>query len=105
MIASPFEALMIFCFGLAWPVSIWKSYTSRSNAGKSLRFLCVVLLGYLSGILHKVFFSYDAVIALYILNALMISVDIALYVRNASTLGRSKHDINRTLTKPSQKAC
>ena len=73
---------MLLCFGAAWPLSIYKSYTSRQNAGKSLWFLCVILIGYLSGILHKLLYSFDRVIYLYILNGLMVLADVALYVRN-----------------------
>ena len=36
---SGFEAVMMLCFGSAWPFSIYKSYTSRSNKGKSVWFL------------------------------------------------------------------
>ena len=33
---SIFEAIMLICFGAAWPFSIYKSYTSRENTGKSI---------------------------------------------------------------------
>ena len=79
---SAFEILMLLCFGAAWPLSIYKSFTSRQNAGKSLWFLCVILIGYAAGILHKLLYSFDRVIYLYILNALMVLADIALYLRN-----------------------
>ena len=73
---------MLFCFGFAWPLSIYRSYKSRTNAGKSLPFLYVVFLGYVSGILHKITYNYDLVIILYILNGLMVFADILLYYRN-----------------------
>jgi hypothetical protein len=76
-----FEALMIFCFGASWPFSILKSYRTKSVKGKSLLFLSFIWIGYVAGILHKVFFSMDPVIILYILNGILISVDIALYLR------------------------
>ena len=79
---SVFEIGMLVCFGAAWPFSIYKSYKSREVAGKSVLFLFVVVAGYLSGILHKIFFSYDVVIFLYALNAVMVLVDILLYFRN-----------------------
>lgn len=79
---SFFEILMLVCFGAAWPFSIYKSYTSRHNNGKSVVFLFIVVVGYIAGILHKLFYSYDAVIFLYALNGVMVSVDIALYFRN-----------------------
>jgi hypothetical protein len=79
---SAFEIVMLLCFGAAWPLSIYKSFTSRQNAGKSLWFLCVILIGYAAGILHKLLYSFDRVIYLYILNGLMVLADIALYLRN-----------------------
>ncbi len=79
---SIFEIVMLICFGFAWPLSIYKSYTSKSIKGKSLFFLIVILVGYVSGILHKVFYSMDMVITLYIINTIMVSIDIALYFRN-----------------------
>ena len=80
---SVFEIIMLVCFGAAWPVSIWKSYTSRQTGGKSVGFLIIIVIGYIAGIVHKLLHSHDAVIYLYILNALMVSVDIGLYFRNA----------------------
>jgi hypothetical protein len=79
---SVFEVIMLLCFGAAWPVSIYKSYTSRKNSGKSVAFLYIIVIGYIAGIIHKLLFSFDAVIFLYILNVLMVSTDIALYYRN-----------------------
>ena len=79
---SIFEIAMLICFGAAWPFSLSHSYRSRTNAGKSLFFLGVVFLGYVSGILHKIFFSPDPVIWLYVLNGIMVGGDIFLYFRN-----------------------
>ncbi|MDO4543477.1 MAG: hypothetical protein Q4C01_02895 [Clostridia bacterium] len=79
---SFFEAAMLFCFGLAWPVSLVKSYKSRSTGGKSLMFSMVVVIGYAFGILHKIFYHPDIVLILYIINLLMISADVCLWFRN-----------------------
>lgn len=79
---SGFEFLMLLCFGMAWPVSVYKSYKSKENKGKSIGFLFVVFLGYLSGITHKILFNFDIIIILYIINTLMISIDIMLFYRN-----------------------
>ena len=79
---SPFEITMLICFGSAWPVSIYKSWTSRQTGGKSLFFLYILAMGYVAGTFHKIFFSLDPVIILYILNFTMISIDIVLYYRN-----------------------
>jgi hypothetical protein len=86
---SIFEIIMLICFGAAWPFSIYRSYTSRSVEGKSLLFLLVIFLGYIAGILHKIFFYYDNVIFLYTLNMLMVGTDILLYLRNRRLLGSS----------------
>jgi hypothetical protein len=45
-------------------------------------FLFIVLVGYGSGILHKILYSPDVVIVLHILNFIIISTDILLYFRN-----------------------
>lgn len=79
---SVFEIAMLVCFGAAWPVSIYKSLKTRAVAGKSFFFLIIVLVGYAAGILHKLIFHYDLVIFLYALNAVMVGLDIALYLRN-----------------------
>jgi hypothetical protein len=79
---SIFEIIMLLCFGAAWPFSIYKSYKSRSSEGKSLLFLLIIFVGYVSGILHKIFFYHDNVIYLYILNMIMVGTDILLFLRN-----------------------
>ena len=73
---------MLFCFGFAWRFSIYRSYKSRTTEGKSLWFLYVVFFGYVSGTLHKIIYNYDLVIILYILNGIMVLIDILLYYRN-----------------------
>jgi hypothetical protein len=79
---SPFEIIMLICFGAAWPFSIYKSAKTRQVGSKSLIFLIALLIGYIAGILHKVFFYFDLVVILYALNGTMVSIDIALYLRN-----------------------
>lgn len=79
---SVFEAIMLICFGAAWPLSIYKSYKSRNNGGKSLTFLFVIFAGYVAGVTHKILYSFDFTIYLYILNGLMVLIDIGLYYRN-----------------------
>ena len=78
---SIFEIGMLLCFGTAWPLSIYKSLKSQSVEGKSLRFLIVVFIGYVLGVLHKIYYSYDPVIYLYIFNGVMIFTDMLLYFK------------------------
>jgi len=79
---SIFEILMLLCFGIAWPFSICKSYKSKSVAGKSPYFLVILILGYIFGILNKIFYNLDFVVYLYGLNLIMVSIDLILYFRN-----------------------
>ena len=96
------EALTIFCFGLSWPISIRKSLISRTAKGKSLFFEVFLLLGYACGIVRKIIqlAAMDASGLLfflsfffYILNFIMISIDVALYFRNAR-LDRERENEN-----------
>ena len=87
---SIYEAIMLICFGAAWPFSIYKSYVSRSVEGKSALFLIVVLIGYVAGMLNKILYQFDIVFYLYVLNFLMVFADFVLYLRN-SRASRSKH--------------
>lgn len=82
MSLSIFEMLMLICFGAAWPLNIYKSITSKSTKGKSVIFLFVINIGYVCGMIHKIIYSFDIVIYLYLLNFLMVSVDIILYYKN-----------------------
>lgn len=91
---SIFEIIMLVCFGLAWPFSIYKSYKSRETTGKSVVFLYIVEIGYISGIVHKLLYSRDAVVFLYLLNALMVSADIALYYRNTRLQALKRQDLS-----------
>ena len=79
---SMFEIGMLACFGAAWPMNIYKSFKSRTAAGRSILFQWAILLGYICGITHKILYSNDIVLYLYILNFLMVAVDTVLYFRN-----------------------
>ena len=91
MITDLFEALTIFCFGLSWPISIRKSYVSRTAKGKSLFFEVFLLIGYAFGIARKCIqlvalgrsgFIFYLSFFFYVLNFIEISIDVALYFRN-----------------------
>jgi len=73
-----FETLMLFCFGFAWPFSIYRTWKTKTSAGKSIFFLCIVLLGYISGMFFKIYGTFDEVIFLYILNATLVTIDMVL---------------------------
>lgn len=79
---SIFEALMMLGFGLAWPCNIYKSFKTKTAEGKSFAFTIIIALAYLCGVVHKLFYNYDAVIWLYAANAVMVLLDLGLMIRN-----------------------
>ncbi len=90
MIATAFETLMIICFGLSWPLSVYKSWKSRTAKGKSLQFEIFIWIGYIFGIAKNfILFANGSSSwifflgwAFYFLNFIEITVDILLYFRN-----------------------
>ena len=84
MLAELFEIIMIVCFGFSWPMNVIKSYRARTTKGKSLPFLLLIITGYVFGIIGKLLggnFKWY-VLFFYVLNLLMVSADLGLYVRN-----------------------
>ncbi|MHB8127560.1 MAG: hypothetical protein ACYDEX_00980 [Mobilitalea sp.] len=78
-----FEAMMVISFGISWPTSILKSYTSRTAKGKSIIFLLFILIGYVFGIISKFFGgNLTYVVVFYMINFVMVSIDLCLYFRN-----------------------
>lgn len=76
---SVFEAGMMVCFGISWPISALKTYRCKCVHGKSIHFSMLILLGYMCGIAHKVLDDMDWVFWLYILNTFFLLVDMYLY--------------------------
>lgn len=78
-----FEFIMMACFGVSWPLSVYKSYKARTATGKSFLFLMAIEIGYISGILGKIVTNnINYVLVVYIINFIMVSADVALYFRN-----------------------
>ena len=85
--AEILEIIMIVSFGASWPFNVIKSYKARSTKGKSLAFLLIVIFGYIAGIASK--FINEAsfaeewyVLVFYFLNIIMVTADLAMYIRN-----------------------
>lgn len=78
-----FECIMLVCFGLSWPISVYKSLKTKSTKGKSVVFLFAIIIGYISGITGKIVtnsigFSFP----FYILNLIVVSTDTVIYFIN-----------------------
>ena len=73
------EAVMMICFGVSWPLSIYKTFKVKNPAGKSIAFLWLIIIGYIAGIISKIVSdNIDWVIGLYALNAVMVGTDLSL---------------------------
>ncbi|MDD2534636.1 MAG: hypothetical protein PHC86_08050 [Eubacteriales bacterium] len=79
---SIFEIIMLSCFGFSWPIAALKSYRTGKSGGKSILFMVAIWIGYIAGIVHKLVYSRDFVIILYVFNLLMVSLDLILTLRN-----------------------
>ena len=44
---SIFEAGMMVCFGVSWPIAALKTYKCKCVHGKSIHFSMLILLGYI----------------------------------------------------------
>ncbi len=78
---SVFEAFMLICFGASWPFAVLKTYKTKNVKGKSARFISLILAGYIFGIIHKLIFSFDIILLLYIFNGLLVSADLIMYFK------------------------
>ena len=78
-----FECIMLICFGLSWPISVYKSFTSRSTKGKSVIFILAILVGYIAGIIGKIAGNLiNYVLVIYIINVVMVLTDLVMYFLN-----------------------
>lgn len=83
------EFLMILSFGISWPLSVWRSYKSRSTKGKSILFTLFIWAGYVCGILSKLLaHNYNLAFFMYFPNITFVTLDILLYFRNRSIEAR-----------------
>lgn len=75
------EIAMIIAFGFSWPNNIITTLRNKSAKGKSLAFLILIDVGYICGILGKILSGNIVwyVMFFYVLNFIMVSIDMALY--------------------------
>lgn len=77
------EFAMLLCFGLSWPISVWKSLKTRSTQGKSVVFISAIIIGYIFGIVSKIVGGQcNYVLIIYCFNLAVVSTDLVLYFRN-----------------------
>ena len=88
--AEILEIIMVVSSGASWPLNVMKSYKARTTKGKSLAFLLLIFFGYIAGITSKFvnpdymanFATKWYVVIFYILNFIMVGLDLLIYIRN-----------------------
>ena len=66
------ESIMLICFGISWPVNVYRSYRARTARGMSPTFILLIITGYIAGIAAKILSG----------NTGMVLVNLAVYFRN-----------------------
>ena len=78
-----FEFIMLTCFGLSWPISVYKSIKSKSTQGKSIFFIIAIIIGYVAGIMGKIVNNQlTYVLIIYCFNLIVVCIDLILFFIN-----------------------
>ena len=80
------EALMLTCFGLAWPIANLRMLRTGRAEGKGMAFTMIILCGYLAGAAAKVALAGTSaplppLFWLYLVNAASVGTNLALQWR------------------------
>lgn len=77
------EATMLICFGLSWPMSLIKNIKAKTAKNMSLRFILLIIAGYIAGITAKLMnHNINYVLAFYFFNLIVVSANIIVYFKN-----------------------
>lgn len=94
MFTSVMETLMVICFGISWPINIIKAWKSKTAKGSSVLFYFFIWIGYIFAMVGKMAMIignspnpwYETVkwyvMFFYVLNIIMVSAGIIIYLRN-----------------------
>ena len=86
--ADIMEMIMMFTFGLSWPVNIIKAWKARTAKGVSVLFYEIIVTGYIIGLISKYIKLREGIVTpwyvwfSYTLNMLMVSAGVVIYYRN-----------------------
>lgn len=85
--AEILETAMLICFGLFWPLNVYKNIKARTAKSMSLQFILLIIVGYVAGITAKLLnHRINYVLVVYIINLVIVSINVFVYFIN------KKHD-------------
>lgn len=77
------ESIMLICFGMSWPVNVYRNFRARTARGMSPMFILLIITGYIAGIAAKILSGNTGLIlAVYLINLIMVLLNLAVYFRN-----------------------
>lgn len=77
------EASMLICFGISWPMNVYKNIKAKTAKSMSIQFILLIIAGYIAGIAAKLLtHTVNYVLAVYVLNLAIVSVNVFVYFRN-----------------------
>lgn len=80
---SALEAIMLICFGFSWPINLIKNIKSATAKSMSLKFILLIIAGYIAGITAKIISgNINYVLVIYLLNLAIVSVNLVVYFIN-----------------------
>ena len=86
-----FETKMLVCFGLSWPINVVKSYIAGTTKGTSLPFILLIITGNFAGITAKIVNGqFNYVFIVYIINLVIVMLNVVVYFRNYHLDKKSK---------------
>lgn len=81
--AEILETIMLICFGISWPMSLYKNIKAKTAKNMSLGFILMITLGYISGIGAKLYLkNYTYVLIIYFFNLIVVGMNIGVYFIN-----------------------
>ena len=81
--AELLEAIMLICFGMSWPISVYHNIKAKTAKSMSLQFTVLIILGYVAGITAKILSGHiNYVLVVYVLNLLFVSANVPVYFIN-----------------------
>lgn len=77
------EALMLICFGMSWPISVYKNIKAGTAKSMSLQFILLIIFGYVAGITAKIInHNISYVLIVYIFNLVVVTMNLGVYFYN-----------------------